>query len=226
MLVKRFVCFFLALVITGLLLAQTDTAPPATEGDDDDEQIAKPDPDPDSKLGIKMGFLMHGITGNENKNGTLAFGMTGGGYFRQKISAKTWLQLEGCVSFRGGNFRANTQEYESIRLLYADVPLMLMKSFGDINHKWLLGVQGSYLISPTMYLKGAQLPITGNLSFNRFDLLPVLGYQYHATFFDMQLTAKYGLLNINSGNAWPQNAKPINNNGTMHNIALEFNIIF
>lgn len=208
------------------MLAQTETTLPDTNTDDEDEQIAKPDPNPDSKLGIKMGILTHAITGTENKNSTLAFGMTGGGYFRQKLGLKTWLQLEACISFRGGNFKANTQEYESIRLLYADVPLLLMQSFGDINHKWLFGIQGSYLISPTMYLKGLQLPITGNLSFNRLDFLPVVGYQYHTTFFDLQVAAKYGLLNINNGNVWPQNAKPLNNNGTMHNIALEFNIIF
>ncbi|MFN4082531.1 MAG: outer membrane beta-barrel protein [Bacteroidia bacterium] len=193
---------------------------------EDDERIATPDPDPDTKVGIKMGIMLSGIYGTENSNSIATFGLNGGGYLRQKLTPKSWLQTELFISFRGSNFKAVTQEYEKIRLLYIDLPVLYMRAFKNTENKWFAGVQSSYMVNQNMYLAGQQLPLSAGLNLNKLDILPVLGYQYQMTFLAFQTCVKYGLMNINSGKAWPQSARPMNSGGTMHNAILELNLIF
>jgi len=214
------VCFIICWGYNGY--TQTDSV----NYTDDEEKPVVPDVNPDGKAGIKMGIMFHTIAGTENTANTLALGMCGGGYYRQKLAPKSWLQAELFISFRGGNFKASALEYEKIRLLYLDLPLLYLKSFKNIQHKYFIGIQTSYLVSPTVYIKNQSLPLTGQINLNRFDALPVIGYQYHLPFLTLQTCVKYGLINLNNGYECTQNTKPLNNGGTMHNIAAEFNILF
>jgi hypothetical protein len=66
----------------------------------------------------------------------------------------------------------------------------------------------------------------GSPKLDNNDWSPVLMYQYQFDFFALQAAAKYGLRNLNLGNAWPENAKPLNNSGSLNNASIELNIIF
>jgi hypothetical protein len=214
--------FLIGICLLNPLWAQTDS----TDLDDEPVEYVKPGPEPDTKVGIKMGIQINSLFGSENNNNRPSFGVLGGGYIRQKLNDKNWLQTELQISFRGSNFKANIAEYNSIRLLYIDVPILYMHAFGKATNRFIFGVQGSYLVTPSMYLLNQPLPITTNFKFNRYDVLPVVGYQYHMPFFAIQFVAKYGLININQPQEWPQKALPVNTGGSMHNFVTEINLIF
>jgi hypothetical protein len=81
-------------------------------------------------------------------------------------------------------------------------------------------------MSANMYFNGVSIPGGKSPVLNKWDFLPVLAYQRRFPFFILQSSAKYGLNNLNLGRPWPNEGKPLNNNGSIHNFAIEFNIIF
>ncbi|MCG9879497.1 MAG: hypothetical protein MH472_02755 [Bacteroidia bacterium] len=179
------------------------------------------------RLGIKMGLQLTGLNGNTIPNYRPMFGLLGGAYGRINFK-KTWsIQQEVHISFRGANYVAEPNGIKSLRLLYIDAPVYLMKQFSKNSpHKIGIGIQYAHMLSSALYIDNATFPTKTSPKLDRNDWLPTMAYQYQLDYFAFQVSAKYGLRNINLGYPWPENAKPENNNGKLHNFALELNIIF
>ncbi len=226
--------FFFAFVLlfSGLnpVLAQTDsTQIDSNETDEPEWRPARPEPDTDHqlKMGIKMGMQVCTLTGSEMKTAKLTFGLIGGGYMRYNFSKGISLQAETQVSFRGSNFSFDPSNYTAIRLLYIDVPVILFKALDKKNsHRVGIGAQYSSLLNAAMYLGKIPYPTSSSPSVKSFDYAGILAYQHHYTYLGFQLAAKYGFANLNRNKPWPDNAKPINGFGNIHNFAFEMTLIF
>jgi hypothetical protein len=217
---------FLSFVFSSNATAQTDS----TDSDNDGESFSlwvKPSSDEKSRLGIKMGMQITGISGNAIPNARPMFGLLGGGYGRINFKGGWSLQQEVQVSFRGSNYQSEANGIKSLRLLYIDAPLYLMKQLKrNSPHKLGVGMQYAHQISAAMYIDSKAFPTGVSPSLDRNDWMPSLAYQYQLDYFAIQVAGKYGLRNINLGNPWPENAKPLNNNEKLHNFAFEVNLIF
>jgi hypothetical protein len=222
---RYFFCLILSLNLF-VANAQTDS----TENDPDDETFTffKPGPEGKTRFGVKMGVQSSSLFGTEMKNQKPMFGILGGLYGRYHLSKRICLQAEAQLSFRGSSFNhGSSGEYSTIKLLYVDMPVMFFYEFGkDKNHSLGLGIQTSNLMSANMYFNGISIPGSKTPAMDKWDFLPVFAYQYRLPFFIFQSAAKYGLRDINLGQTWPNNGTPLNNKGSIHNFALEFNIIF
>lgn len=224
----RFRYFFCLVFSLNCLLASAQTDSTDNDEFDDTFTLFKPGPEGKTRFGVKMGFQTSTLLGSEMDNQKAMFGILGGLYGRYHLNKRLCLQSELQISFRGSAFNhGSSGEYSTIKLLYADLPLMMFYEFGkDRNHSIGVGVQASNLISGNMYFNGISIPGGRTPNFYKWDVLPVLAYQRRFPFFILQSAAKYGLSNINLGEAWPNNGKPENNKGSIHNFAVEFNIIF
>jgi hypothetical protein len=220
--------FFCLILSLNLFVANAQTDSTENDPEDDTFTLFKPGPEGKTRFGVKMGVQTSTLLGSEMDNQKLLFGILGGLYGRYHLN-KTWcLQSEIQIAFRGSSFNnGENGEYSTIKLLYADLPIILFYEFGkDKNHSIGAGLQASNQMSANMYFNGVSIPGGKSPSLNKWDFLPVLAYQHRFPFFILQSSAKYGLNNLNLGQPWPNNGKPLNNNGSIHNFALEFNIIF
>ncbi|MDP1727415.1 MAG: outer membrane beta-barrel protein [Bacteroidota bacterium] len=224
--------FVIALLLFGLnpVLAQADsTQIDSNETEEPEWRPARPEPDVDHqlKLGIKMGMQGCTLLGSEMKTAKLTFGLIGGGYIRYNFSKGISVQAETQISFRGSNFTYDPNNYSAIRLLYIDVPVILFKALDKKNvNRVGLGIQYSTLLNAAMYLGKITYPTSSSPSLKRFDYAGIVAYQHHYSYFGFQLAAKYGFANLNRNKPWPDNAKPFNNFGSIHNFAFEMTLIF
>ena len=219
--------FILFLTIgSNLAFGQNDSTPNAEE-EDDLVFWSKPSSDEKFRLGIKMGMQVSGITGTAIPDPKPMFGLLGGGYGRINFKRGWSLQQEVQVSFRGSNYQAGAGGIKSLRLLYIDAPLFLMKQIKrNSPHKIGLGMQYGHLISAALYIDDKAYPTANAPSLDKNDWLPAAAYQYQLDYFAIQVAGKYGLRNINLGYPWPENAKPLNNQKKLHNFVFEINLIF
>jgi hypothetical protein len=212
-----------------LFLVYTKTWAQIDSSDYTEEPIfwSKPSENEKTRLGIKMGLQFCTLTGTALQNNTFRFGLLGGGYGRVNLKKGWSFQQEFQVSFRGSNFNSSSGEITSMKLLYLDAPLILFKQLKKKSpHKIGLGVSYAHLINSSLFIDNKSYP-TGNApDIDKNDWLAVVAYQYQFEFFALQAATKYGLRNINLGYAWPDNAKPINNNGSLNNLTFELSFIF
>jgi len=203
-----------------------------TEGADsldyDDEQIAKPEPEGDYRVGVKMGIQICTLLGEELKNPDMALGLVGGMYLKRNISPRFSLQAEVSGSLRGSSFSNDAGEYGKIRLFYVDFPLMGATKIGSVEKSNILlyGIQYSRLVSSNLFRENQSLPETGRVPLKRNDFSLIAGYQTQGDFIGAQFLLKYGISNMNAGGPWPQDAKPVNTGKSITNFNLEINFIF
>jgi hypothetical protein len=224
---QRVLCFLFSLILaSNLVFGQSDSS---SQYEDEDEFVfwTKPSSDEPFRLGIKMGMQLTGISGTAIPNPTPMFGLLGGGYGRINWKGGWSLQQEVQVSFRGSNYQADPGGIRSLRLLYIDAPLYLMKQFKRNGpHKIGIGVQFAHQISAAMYIDEKAFPTGSSPSLDKNDWLSAAAYQYQLNYFAVQVAGKYGMRNVNLGRPWPENAKPLNNNEKLHNFVFELNLIF
>lgn len=220
-----FLCGIFCLVFLHPNWAQTDST--QENGGEEIWYWSKPSSEEFGRLGIKMGIQVTGLNGNTIPNYRPMFGLLGGAYGRINFK-KTWsIQQEVHISFRGSNYVAEPNGIKSLRLLYIDAPIYLMKQFSrNSPHKLGIGVQYAHMLSAALYIDNVTFPTKTSPKLDRNDWLPSVAYQYQLDYFAFQVAAKYGIRNINLGYDWPENAKPDNNNGKLHNFAVELNLIF
>jgi hypothetical protein len=224
---------FLALLLACAslnLCAQTDST---DNGDDDylDDPIpwVKASQEGKHKFGVKMGMQYCTLLGTYPLDNKLMIGVLGGGLYRYNFKRGLSLQQEALISFRGGKFKGSSPDIGTIKILYLDFPLMLMQKLGAKSpHKLGLGVQYSTAINQLFYQDKSTFPTGASPAIDKNDWAVVSAYQYQLEYIAFQLAAKYGLRDINLGEDWPGNdGVPIpNKSGSMHNFAVELNIIF
>jgi hypothetical protein len=203
--------------------AQTDSTDEAEEP----IEWMKPSDNEKTRLGIVMGIQTATLFGNTLPSNKPMMGLLGGGYARYNFKRGFSLQQQFQVSFRGSNFNAAAGEISALRLLYLDFPLILYKKLNNKSkHRIGAGIQYARLVNTVMYIDTKSYPSGISPKLDNNDWSPVLMYQYQFDFFALQAAAKYGLRNLNLGNAWPENAKPLNNSGSLNNASIELNIIF
>ncbi|MES2380109.1 MAG: outer membrane beta-barrel protein [Bacteroidota bacterium] len=194
----------------------------------DEEEVTDvlPMPDGKYKIGLKLGVLGSTISGEENTNNTIKFGLSGGAYLRRKFKSEKWgFQIELNGSFRGSNYEANDTNYSSIRLVCLDVPLYLFFNLTkNEDHKIILGPQFSYLLSSALYKNQFNLPESKPPKLVEYDILACGGYHYRLGHIAIQTMFKYGFVNINNGLL--PNITPANQGKSMHNLIFEVNLLF
>jgi hypothetical protein len=96
------------------------------------------------------------------------------------------------------------------------------------QHRFGAGAQFSHALNKLVFQDNNTFPAEGNIPLNNNDWSLVTAYQYQLDYIAFQICLKGGLRNINLGRDWPGNNNlPINNKlGSMHNFALEFNLLF
>jgi len=206
------------------LFAQTDST---NEEADEPIEWNKPSDNEKTRLGIVMGIQTATLFGNTLPSNKPMMGLLGGGYARYNFKRGYSLQQQFQVSFKGSNFNAAAGEISALRLLYLDFPLILSKKLNSKSkHRIGAGIQYARLINTVMYIDTKSYPSGISPKLDNNDWSPVLMYQYQFDYFALQVALKNGLRNLNLGNAWPENAKPLNNNGNLNTSSLELNIIF
>lgn len=194
--------------------------------DEDEVTDVLPMPDGKYKIGLKLGVLGSTITGEENTQNTIKFGLSGGAYLRRKFKNEKWgYQIELNGSFRGSNYEANDTNYSSIRLIYLDVPLYLFFNLTkNEDHKIVVGPQFSYLLSSALYKNTFNLPESKPPKLIEYDILACGGYHYRLGHIAIQTMLKYGFVNINNGLL--PNITPANQGKSMYNLIFEVNLLF
>jgi hypothetical protein len=222
----RIVVFFVFyFLLNGLQAQDYDVIDSTLE--EDEERPVKILPDGKYRFGIKLGTHFSTLLGDENPNNALRFGINGGVYVRRKFKSQVWgYQLEVNGSLRGSNFStANNDEYNTLRLVYIDMPMLLFFNLSkDESQKVLVGPQLSYLLTGALYKYGSSLPIEGEPKIKNYDALACIGYQINAGHVAIQTMIKYGFLNINEGLI--ANVKPLNQGKNMNNFMFELNLLF
>ncbi len=181
------------------------------------------------RLGIKMGFNLTAILGSYPIDKSPRLGLLGGGYGRINFNKSVSLQHELLISFRGGRFRGISPDIGAIKYLYLDVPLLLMiKPQPKSVHRIGAGMQFSHALNKLVFQDDNPYPADGSIPLDNHDWAIVGAYQYQMEYVAFQIALKGGLRNINLGRDWPGNsgATIANKSGSMHNFALEFNLIF
>ncbi|MBP7510341.1 MAG: outer membrane beta-barrel protein [Bacteroidia bacterium] len=214
---------FILILVTNNLWSQVDS----TDNSDEPFFWNKPSEDEKSRLGIKMGMQVSSLFGSALPDNALRFGLLGGGYGRINFKKGWSVQQELQISFKGSNFNFPANQISAMKLLYVDAPFIIFKQLKKQSpHKIGLGVSYARLINSVLFVNDNPYPTGNQIDIDKNDWLAVGAYQYQFEYFALQGAAKYGLRNLNLGNPWPDNSKPINNNGTLTNFTIEFSIIF
>lgn len=227
--VKRIFLFACLWFSLNSIHAQNDSLNADTIDENDETfSLYKPGPEGKLKFGVKMSLLGSTLFGSEMSNQKLLLGLGGGVYSRWNPNKYFAVQAEGSIGFRGSNFNfGNNGEYTTIKLLYADLPLIGFFKIGENgSHQIGLGLQYSRLINAGMYFNGGSSYGSKKPEFKMNDLLPLLAYQYKTNWVSFQFTTKLGLNNINLGKIWPENGIPLNTGGEIRNFTTELSILF
>lgn len=212
------------------LFAQTDSTETTDEEIDEDPiPWVKATNEGVYRLGVKMGIQYCTLLGTYPLDNKAMFGLLGGGYGRLNHKSGWSLQHELYISFRGGKFKENPPDVGTLKILYLDVPVILLKKFGaKSRHRAGAGMQYSHAINALMFQDRSTMPTGTNPSIDKNDWSVLLCYQYQFDYVALQLMPKYGLRNINLGYPWPggDGISIPNKSGSMHNFAVEFNLLF
>jgi hypothetical protein len=219
-------------VVTFLLFSlacmaqQADSTSVDGENDNDEGVISKPDNSGPLKIGIKLGVGYSSMLGGELENPIGTFGLQGSAYLRYRFKPKFAIQTEVGASFRGSNFNNDVDEYTTIKTYYIDVPVLFVFGLNKTaTSNLIIGPQYSRLLNSSIYISNGAAPEPDPPKLKKNDLLAVLGAQFYTPFVGFQVLAKYGLININDG-LLGANTKPAYKGKDIHNLAIEFNIIF
>jgi len=213
------------LFLNNVSLGQTDS----TEEEDTPIPWVKASEEGKYRLGIKMGFNVTSIFGSYPIEKGLRLGILGGGFGRINFNKTVSLQHELLITFRGANFKGNSPDIGAIKFLYLDFPAMLMfKPVPKSQHRLGAGIQYSHALNKLVFQDNNTFPAEGNIPLDNNDWALITAYQYQLDYIAFQICLKGGLRNLNLGRDWPgNNNTPINNKlGSMHNFALEFNLLF
>lgn len=217
------ICILLLLALQ--LSAQTEPDSTSAEGEDEEGVIFIPTLNEKLKLGVKLGSGISTLMGNELVNPRPTYMLSGGAYVRYRFSEHWSLQPEANISLRGSSFKNGPDQYESIKIYYIDVPLLVMRGFGEKNRSNILaGVQYSRILNSSLYVSGASLPENSSPALKKNDLLGVVGGQFHTPYVGFQLVAKYGFIDINNGLL--PGINPPNTGKDIHNFIVEVNLLF
>ncbi len=191
----------------------------------DEEELVKPEINPESKLGIKLGTGITTMVGGEPKNPRPAMYLTGGLFGRLRMKHNWSMQGEFVVSLKGSNFNNDPGEYGSIKTYYLEAPVMLLKGLNPNNTSNIVfGLQYSRLLNAVQYKVDGALPESESPGIAKNDLVAIGGAQFHTPFVGFQLLLKYGLLNINDG--FSGSLPPLNTGKSVHHITFEVSFIF
>ncbi len=213
------------LFLNNVSLGQTDS----TEEEDTPIPWVKASEEGKYRLGIKMGFNVTSIFGSYPIEKGLRLGILGGGFGRINFNKTVSLQHELLITFRGANFNGNSPDIGAVKFLYLDFPAMLMfKPVPKSQHRFGAGIQYSHALNKLVFQDNNTFPAEGNIPLDNNDWALTTAYQYQLDYIAFQICLKGGLRNLNLGRDWPSNNNtPINNKlGSMHNFALEFNLLF
>lgn len=221
---KFFIFIFFLSFSLACYAQEPDTT--AIDNDDDEGVLVKPDNSAPLKLGLKLGVGYASMLGGELQNPTGCFDLNGAAYLRYRFKPRWAYQTEAGVSFRGSNFSNGPSEYSTIKLYYLDVPVMLLYGLNKTaTSNLILGVQYSYLLNSSIYTSNGAFPEPTAPGLKKNDVLAIIGAQFYTPFVGFQITAKYGLLNINNG-LLGANTKPAYKGKDIHNFAIEIALIF
>jgi hypothetical protein len=104
----------------------------------------------------------------------------------------------------------------------------MFKPVPKSQHRLGAGIQYSHALNKLVFQDNNTFPAEGNIPLDNNDWALITAYQYQLDYIAFQICLKGGLRNLNLGRNWPgNNNTPINNKlGSMHNFALEFNLLF
>jgi hypothetical protein len=220
----RFVCLMLLLSATICSSAQTDSTQ-ADEEDNSEPTLVIPPINEQLKAGIKFGTGVSTLLGNELSNPRPSYMISGGAYLRYRFKKHWFVQPEANIAFKGSNFNNGTLQYESLRMYYVDVPVLLMRGLNEQNTSNVFaGLQYSRVLNASIYLKDEPLPESSSPAIKNDDLAAVAGAQFHTPFVGFQIAVKYGLIDINNGIL--PNLNPPNTGKDIHHFVVEFNLLF
>ncbi|MES2779607.1 MAG: outer membrane beta-barrel protein [Bacteroidota bacterium] len=221
----RFLCFIL--LLSGALFSQAQTDSTETDSAEDNSEavLVIPPINEQLKVGIKFGSGVCTLLGNELANPRPSYMLSGGAYLRYRFKRHWFIQPEACITYKGSNFNNGTAQYQSVRMYYIDVPVLLMLGLNDENtSNVFVGLQYSRLLNASLYLKDAPLPESTAPAIKKDDLAAVLGTQFHTPFVGFQIAVKYGLIDINNGLL--PNLNPPNTGKDIHHFTIEINFLF
>jgi hypothetical protein len=216
----------ISLFLNSKLLGQTDST---EEVEETPIPWVKASEEGKYRLGIKMGFNLTAIYGSYPIDKGLRLGVLGGGFGRLNFNKSLCLQHELIISFRGGNFNGISPDIGAIKFLYLDVPVIfLVKPNPKSQHRFGGGLQFSHALNKLVFQDNNTFPSEGNIPLENNDWAVVTAYQYQLDYIAFQFSLKAGLRNLNLGSDWPGSSGTIINNklGSLHNFALEFNLLF
>lgn len=188
---------------------------------------------PKSKFGLRLGLGASGIRGNNLIKPTPYVGYAAGFYHHGRIKNRSYFYYEASARFKGSNFNTDpdSNTYSKITLFYAEMPVAYMYRLGQDEKKpffLMAGGGGGLLVKSSMLFGPDPIPKHFNLPLKTGDLFAMTGFHKYFGSVGLQLTAKWGLLNINKNNwAGFQDVKPNPDQGKpIKNWSMEFALIF
>ena len=223
---KKVGVLYFLFVLFGVVYAHAQTDSTQTEEEDNSEPtLVIPPINEQLKIGIKLGSGVCTLLGNELSNPRPSYMLTGGTYFRYKFKPHWFVQPEANITFKGSNFNNGTLQYQSLRMYYIDVPVLLMRGLNEHNTSIVfVGLQYSRLLNAALYLKDSPVPESNSPGIKKDDLAAVMGAQFHTPFVGFQIAAKYGLIDLNNGLL--PNLNPPNTGKDIHHFVVEINLLF
>jgi len=205
------------------LMAQEPTDSLDTE--DDPGEIVKPEINPDSKFGIKMGTGITSMVGSSNYHPTAAFYLSGGVYYRKNLGKHWILQPEILMTYKGSNFNNGTNELRSIKVYCIEAPVMIFRGINENNSTaWGAGIQYSHNLNSLAYITGKSIPEDAKPKLLNDDIQIVGGGRFQTPFVGFTCLVKYGLLDVNKGIL--SGVGPAIDGKPMHHLTFELSILF
>jgi hypothetical protein len=223
---KNLFLFLCLIASMGYVTAQTELSDSSETSEEDDFVLVIPPINEQLKVGIKMGTGMGMMSGPELQNARPKYVITGGAYLHYRFSKHWSVQPEANITFKGSKFENGDNEYSSVTQYAIDLPVLLMYGLTKNNTVNLFaGMQYSYNLNRSVYLKNAPVPVSPTPSLRNDDWFVVAGSQFQTPFLGFQVGLKYGLCNLNtSPETWTLN--PPNTGKEIHQMVLELNILF
>ncbi len=220
----KYIILLLAL-IPGTLFAQQADSTSIENEDDEMLSLYIPPLNEKMKIGIKFGMGLYMMGGEEANKPYPLFGINGGMYFRYRFNNHFHLQPEAMISFRGGNFDNNINEYVTIRSYFVDLPVLAVYGLNEKNTvNVIAGAQYSHLLNSAILKKDAQYAEGEAPKLSVHDIMVITGAQFATPFIGFQVLLKYGLINANRGLV--PSVNPVSRGKELHHMALELDFMF
>ena len=218
--------FILMMLFASVAIAQTDSTNLADEEEEEESfEWLKGNMNEDVEFGLRLGTNTTAMFGGELDNPRPMFGLNGAVYYRKKFRPKSAFQIDLAVSLRGSNFDNPLGKYSKLVTYYVDLPVTWVRSISaDNNSHFIAGLQYSQLLNTSIYMNSTAVAENERPKLRDNDVMLLAGTQFYGGFVGFQIVAKYGLLNINNGLISGLN--PPLKNKSIHNFALELNLLF